>query len=101
MVRDWKGAKGYFFAAILGPGLYFWFFRVSCEEIFTREAQRGEAATKNRNISRKGAKAQSLGVEDPEKGSVLTLASLRLCGRHIRIRDSSITGKYAQGKNLI
>ena len=36
---------------------YFWFFRVSCEEIFTTEAQRGEAATKNRNISRKGAKA--------------------------------------------
>jgi hypothetical protein len=28
-----------------------------CEEIFTTEAQRGEAATKNRNISRKGAKA--------------------------------------------
>jgi hypothetical protein len=33
-----------------------WFSGFTCEEAFTKETQRGRAATKTRNISRKGAK---------------------------------------------
>jgi hypothetical protein len=40
---------------------YFWFFWVSCEEIFITEAQRGRAATKSRSFSRKDAKAAKVG----------------------------------------
>ena len=47
--------------------LKFRFFRVSCEEIFTTEAPRGEAATKNRNISRKVAKHVLSNVEGAAK----------------------------------
>ena len=34
-----------------------------------------------------------------EMTSLPDLASLRLCGRHIRIRESSITGKFAQARH--
>jgi hypothetical protein len=49
-----------------------WIFRVYCEEIFTTETQRGYAATKTPNASRKGRKGRK--EKDSELGVLGVLA---------------------------
>jgi len=77
-----------------------------------RRVERRRAATETRIISRKARKARkgktlsfrtkreifprSLAFARDDRPWARHLASLRLCGRHIRIRESSITGKFTQ-----
>src|SRR3970040_1761906 len=72
----------------------------------TALGKRGPPPANNRNRNseslpqrRQGRKGRKKHVNIFRKNNCLfppNLASLRLCGRHIRIRESSITGKFTQ-----
>jgi hypothetical protein len=51
-----EGGRGFGCDFLVDMRFRFWLFQDYCEELFTTETQRGYAATKTHNISRKGRK---------------------------------------------
>jgi hypothetical protein len=59
------------------------FYWVTCEDLFTTEAQSGSAATENREISRKGAKfgenmVKTVFKEEPQAALAVMIVGARL-----------------------